>query len=417
MTETPEAAAGPKPASPRVVLFWLVIVFLVAVGVYAIAPWVLPARIIEGPLVQMAGPERVELVWYTTRPVACDVVVLDGDAERVIPAAQDGRRLHTVVDDLAAGTEVRYEIRSGSRPLTKDLTFQTSKAAGKPFAFLVLGDSGKGNRLQYAVAEQMRASFPPPDFVLHTGDVVYPDGARRRYRDRFFSPYRHLLGRVNFWPCLGNHDVDEGGTAEPYTEVFELPTNGPVGLPAEHSYWFDYADCRVAVIDSNPTEEVLTKSIAPWLREVMAAPGPRWRFVSLHHPPYTGGKYQPDLGVQRALVPVFEETGVDVVFCGHDHMYQRLGPLAGGMVVEPPEGVLYIISAAGGARLYEAKEPRPEYVRVLDNGHRSFTQVLIDGDELTLRQIASDGEVIDEFSYSKSEPVDEPASQQAVEAP
>ena len=119
---------------------------------------------------------------------------------------------------------------------------------------------------------------------LHTGDLVYHRGQRSHYPDRFFAPYRELLAQVNFWPCLGNHDVAKPDLGAPYLDVFELPENGPAGLPAERSYWFDYAAARVAVIDSNVEEAALRDTVAPWLSEVMSPP---WGVFTPHKTPVT----------------------------------------------------------------------------------------------------------------------------------
>ncbi|RMF78237.1 MAG: hypothetical protein D6744_10335 [Planctomycetota bacterium] len=65
---------------------------------------------------------------------------------------------------------------------------------------------------------------------------------------------------------------------------------------------------------------------------------------------------------------------------------------------------MYIVTGAGGARLYEAMPPeqRPDYVRALRNDVHSFTHVSVDGDRLTLRQIALGGEVLDEWVLDKA---------------
>lgn len=404
MTSAPDEGATPprQLAPPRVVLLWIVVLIAVALGVYAIAPWVLPARVIEGPMVQQSTQTGALLVWFTTRPVECQVTWTVGGETRSAAASRTDRRHVAAVEGLAPGTSCPYQIRAGERVLSGPHMLHTQQPADAAYAFVVLGDSGRGSRAQYDVALQMQRVEPTPDFILHTGDLVYFDGARHRYESRFFAPYRPLLSRVTFWPCLGNHDVDDDQAALPYQEVFELPPNGPEGLPADHNYWFDYASCRVAVLDSNADEGVLRDAIAPWLRAVMGAAGPRWRFVVFHHPPYTGGKYAPDQRLQRTVVPVIDETGVDVVFNGHDHNYQRIGPLRGGVLVEPPAGTWYVITGAGGATLYAAKHPEREYVRALDDDTHSFTHVQVDGDALTLRQIALTGEVLDSCSWTQT---------------
>lgn len=407
-------------ARPRTILLGVIVASGVALGLYAAAPWLLPVRIYEGPMVQMATANAVSLVWYTTRPADCAVVVLTAGAERVIPATATGTRHLARVDGLEPGTTYTYQIRVVHRPLTDKLAFHTNRAAGQRFSFLVFGDSGRATRAQYGLVADMLTVEPQPDFILHTGDVVYSDGARKRYHDRFFAPYRSLLTRVNFWPSVGNHDVARQDSGEPvggtrdsalaYQEVFELPQNGPAGLPPDFNYTFDYASCRVAVVDTNADNDTLRDRIAPWLREVLSAPGPRWKFVVYHHATYTAGKYKHDLRPRQFLVPVLDATGVDVVFNGHDHNYQRTLPLRGDQVVPPGQGTVYIITGAGGAQLYDVPaEGRPPYVAFVDDREHSFTHVNVDGDTLTLRQVALGGKTVDTFTWRKP-PTSQPAA-------
>ena len=399
MAENPQSPTEQRSrrVPPRVILFWIFVIILISLGLYAAAPWILPVRVYEGPLVQMTDAHGATLVWYTTRPAECRLVVDTGDGEQIYDAEQVGRRNRVRVAGLEAGQTYPYRVQVGNRVLTNDLTLQTVADDDRAYSFLVFGDSGRASQEQYLLAAAMMQVRPQPTFLVHTGDIVYSDGARRKYEARFFAPYRHLLSRVSFWPCVGNHDIDKTGVAEPYQEVFETPANGPEGLPADQNYWFDYASSRFAVFDSNVNDETLSGRIAPWLREVMSDMGPRWKFAVCHHPPYTGGKYPSDQRLVQHIVPVLEETGVTIVFSGHDHNYQRTKPLRGGAIVESGQGVTYVVTGAGGAALYQPKSSTPDFLAAFDFDRHSFTHVIIDGDELTLRQIDADGEILDKL--------------------
>jgi 3',5'-cyclic AMP phosphodiesterase CpdA len=356
----------------------------------------------------MTTADGVTLVWYTTRPLApgrCTLVVEQDQQERRLAAESAGARHRVRVDGLAPGQACAYRVEFGGRTLAS-ARLRTAPPAGSAFAFLVFGDSGTGSQEQYRLAAWMPQppGLEPPDFIVHTGDLVYMRGERSAYNDRFFTPYRQLLSEVNFWPSLGNHDVSKPDYGGPYFEVFELPENGPPELPPERSYWFDYGSARIAVIDSNADESALSQYVAPWLRGIMSGGPAVWKFAVLHHPPYTAGHYAPDPRVQRALVPVFEETGVDIVFAGHDHMYERIGPLRGGAPEEG--GVTYIVSGSGGYALYEAQPPelRPSYVTVLNNARHSFTHVHADGLALRLHQVDLDGAALDSWKLVKLPP-------------
>lgn len=397
-----QARLRAKRARARRVLLGALLLVLIGLGLYRVWPWLLPAFILEGPMVQMASEQNVTLVWYLTRPVRDGLSVCIGDDGQDYPAESDGRRGRAVLTGLQPDRTYPYTISLGQRTLAQH-AFRTSKPAGEPFSFIVFGDSGTGSRAQYRLAMQMTAA--DPDFVLHTGDLVYSGGERQNYKERFFSAYRELIRRVNFWPSLGNHDIAEPDYGAPYLEVFDLPENGPPELPPERNYWFDYGTARIAVLDSTLDEALLRDHVAPWLVKVLAESDALWKFVVLHHPPYTAGGHAPSEKIQRTLVPVFETSDVDMVFTGHDHMYERTYPMRAGEVAEDGDGVVYIISGAGGAMLYEAlpSQQRPAYLAVLHNQVHSFTKVSIIGNELTLEQIALGSEVLDRWTLRKTE--------------
>ena len=389
--------------SPRVKRLRLLaivgVLVIVAIALYAASPWLLPLRIVEGPMVQQSTANSALLVWYTSRPAEC-VFAATGVAAADITHTSDGRRHLVRLNGLAPDAATEYHVSAPDGRALFDGQLRTNKPIGAAFSFVVFGDSGRATAEQYQLAAEMIAQRP--DFVLHTGDLVYSRGARHDYEDRFFRPYRAMLSEVTFWPSLGNHDVSKPDFGAPYLEVFELPENGPTGLPAEHDYWFDYGDARVAIVDSNHSEDELRQHVAPWLEKTLGVDGPRWRFAVFHHPPYTGGKYKPDEKIISTIVPALEAAGVDIVFSGHDHMYMRMGPIRGGQLAA--EGPVYIVSGAGGAKLYEARPEaeRPDYVKVLRDDLHSFTHVEVDGDRLTLRQIALGGAVLDEYQMSKT---------------
>ncbi|MBU0638760.1 MAG: metallophosphoesterase [Planctomycetes bacterium] len=385
---------------PRVVLLCTLVFMVLGTLLFWVSPWLLPVSIVEGPLVQQATEDGVTLVWFTSRPAECAVAIDADQGPHVFPVQSAGCRHCAQISELSPGHAYPYRIHVDQRNLA-EATFYTNKPAGEPFSFIVFGDSGMASAEQYLLAADM--ARVPADFVLHTGDLVYGRGERSKYRKRFFLPYRQIICQVAFWPSLGNHDVSKPDFGAPYIGVFQLPENGPADLPPERNYWFDYASARIAIIDSNIDLPGLRDAVAPWLEEVMASEEPRWKFAVLHHPPYTGGAYEPDERIQQALVPTFEMASLDMVFVGHDHMYQRTYPILVDQVVPPGRGVVYIVTGAGGARLYDAKPPgeRPTYVAALHNEIHSFTHVAIDGDMLSLRQIALGGDVLDTWEYHK----------------
>lgn len=399
---------------------------LLSVAFVLVERSVLPVRIDEGPFVQQTRSDGAIIRWFTTREAKVDIVLETNDGERLKPQVErDGSAYRVELSGLEPASFFNYTLTSGGRTLATG-RLATAGGRSKAYEFIVVGDTGKGYKHQYRLAERMaNRGLVRPNFIVHTGDVIYPDGARHWFDDRFFAPFRKLIHEIPVFPSIGNHDVvsaDEAldGPAEyvtaamrpapGYRDVFELPENGPAGIPPEHHYWFDYGNARFVVIDSMVSETQLREEVAPWVREIFSKDGPTWRFFVCHHPPFTVGKYDPDTPQSAALrehiVPILEATGVDVVFSGHDHNYQRSKHILAKNVVSPPgeHGIVYVISGAGGAKLYDTPQPEPRYSDLFEATHfnkHSFTRVAISDRRLELEQINIDGEIVDEWVYEK----------------
>ena len=82
----------------------------------------------------------------------------------------------------------------------------------------------------------------------------------------------------------------------------------------------------------------MDKSQLDWLEKELAASGSDWKIVFFHHPLYSSGDtHGSDEQLREQLEPMFLKHGVDVVFPGHEHFYER---------IKPQKGIYYFISAA-----------------------------------------------------------------------
>jgi Calcineurin-like phosphoesterase len=346
--------------------------------------------ITRGPYLQDGSAAAIVVRWRTPAPGQGRVEYqAEGATAPRVAYSGDGPDHRARLVGLAAGKRYHYRLFAGATALGGDYAFVSAKPPGTPFRFLVFGDSGDGGKAQYAVAARMTRE--EADFVLHTGDVIYPFGEERHYDRNFFGPYAPMLSRMVFWMSLGNHDAVPKD-ASPYFHNFDLPANGPAGLKPGHHYSFDYGGARFVALDSNAGPAVLERRVAPWLeRTLAAAPTPTWRFVFFHHPPYSDGLHGGSPVIRRALVPAFQRAHVDVVFCGHDHDYQRTTPI---------DGVIYIVSGGGGAPLYPRRRHSPTTAKFYTKRH-GFVVAQINGDALALRYINTAGETVDSATLRK----------------
>ena len=157
----------------------------------------------RGPYLQSVTGTSAIVVWQTAAPGSSRVDYGVGDYTNSIDLPDPTTEHVITLTDLITGTEVIYRVSTDGVELASG-SFRTAAAPDQPFSFAVIGDSGTGSRDQYAVADRMVAL--DPDLVLHTGDVVYPDGQASGYDPFFFKPYQTLARRAPIFPVLGNHD-------------------------------------------------------------------------------------------------------------------------------------------------------------------------------------------------------------------
>ncbi|MGH9349401.1 MAG: metallophosphoesterase family protein, partial [Vicinamibacterales bacterium] len=195
--------------------------------------------------------------------------------------------------------------------------------------FLVIGDSGTGGSAQYQLAEQMGRAYDrfPFEFAIMLGDNLYGSEDPSDYADKFEKPYRKLLDAgVKFYASLGNHD-------EPAQRFYE-----PFNMDGKRYYKFERGDVAFFVLDST----YMPPAQMEWLQKELEGNGKKWKISYFHHPIYSSGaRHGSEMDLRTLVEPLFLENGVDVVFAGHEHFYERL---------KPQQGIHYFIQG-GAAKL------------------------------------------------------------------
>ncbi len=248
----------------------------------------------------------------------------------------------------------------------------------------MIGDSGTGERGQYEVGERMaeyHARFPF-EFVLMLGDNIYGREKPEDYAKKFERPYRALLDAgVEFYAALGNHD-------EPVQRFYE-PFN--MGGRPYYSFKTPRGEVRFFALESGYVDDA---QIA-WLEQALREARETWKIGFFHHPLYSSGRrHGPAEEVRELLEPLFVEHGVDVVFAGHEHFYERL---------KPQQGILYFTSGgAGKLRRSNITRATPEYARGFDQDHH-FMLVEITGDELHFQAVSRAGSTIDSGVFRRGD--------------
>jgi hypothetical protein len=269
-------------------------------------------------------------------------------------------------------------------------TPEPTRAVALPVRFVVLGDFGFAGPDEAAVADMILAW--EPDFIATTGDNNYPEGAAETIDDNVGQYYHSYIGNYQgeygegsdenrFFPSLGNHDWI-APDAQPHFDYFDLPGN-------ERYYDVAWGPVQLFIVDSDyrePDGIGLSSQQAAWLREALEASNAPWKFVLMHHPPYSSAQH----GSSLALRWSYAEWGADAVLAGHDHVYERLDV----------DGLTYVTTGLGGypARYVFTVPLKYSLVRYRENFGALF--VTVDETSANFQFITIDGEIIDDFTLT-----------------
>jgi 3',5'-cyclic AMP phosphodiesterase CpdA len=240
--------------------------------------------------------------------------------------------------------------------------------------FAAIGDMGTGETPQYEVAQQMAVSRQafPFDFVIMLGDNIYGGSTPKDFERKFEVPYKALLDAgVKFYASLGNHD-------NPNERFYKL-----FNMNESNYYTFKKGNVRFFVLDSNYMDE---KQLA-WLeRELHDAGNGDWKICFFHHPLYSSGKaHGSSVELRRLIEPLFVKYGVDAVFSGHDHVYER---------VKPEKGIYYFVEGSSG----QLRRGNLGSTAITEEGYdtdRTFMLIEIAGDEMYFQTLSRAGTQVD----------------------
>ncbi len=295
--------------------------------------------------------------------------------------------VHLRLHGLEPGTRYAYRVvldedtASWTSPVG---TFATAPVAGEPVAFVVIADTqwqwDGVNRIQL-VGDALATDPTPFQFILHAGDLV--ESPIPRYWDHLFASLSGALLRAPFLPVLGNHERN----SVTYYRAFDLPPGG--GQEGKRWWALEFGDVIVVGLDTNVTRPQEFHDQIEFVRERMSGDF-ACRFVIFHHPVFSSDAiYGPGgEGLQVLWHPVFVELGVDIVFSGHAHNYERI----------ERDGVIYLVVGGGGATLRPLAEERLEGTQVGHDDRHFYVRVVtaVDGIHVEVIAVARqlDGDVV-----------------------
>jgi predicted phosphodiesterase len=254
-----------------------------------------------------------------------------------------------------------------SLPLAKDST-----------RFAVIGDTGTGDKPQYEIGRKLeeyrqRVNFM---FTIMVGDNIYGSERPQDFSKKFEMPYKPLLDAgVMFYAALGNHD-------DPNQRFYK-----PFNMNGERFFKFTKGRIDFFALDSN----YMDRKQLDWLERALKESKAEWKMAFFHHPLYSSGEaHGSEADLRTLLEPLFITYGMDVVFAGHEHFYER---------VKPQKGIYYF-TCGGSAKLRKGDIRKGSALTEKgDDIENTFMLVEVANDVFNFQTVSRGGATVDSGAF------------------
>ena len=285
--------------------------------------------------------------WFTGKDYQGQLKYKTADGEyqtvQATISVEGNEAIHEVtLTGLTANTTYTYQLSAGNN-LTEEATFTT--AGDGDFEFLHVTDSQSTNIIGYEVFNRdltVALEDCNANFIAHTGDIVEDNGTYDDYWRGFFKEAQSNLLNNGIVCVPGNNDLTiqpNGDTSlDNYGRHFKFANQSSI---TPHSYTFEYGEAFFLCIDYT---QKLNEQKA-WIAEKLNNTSKKWKIVLIHAAPYTSFKED-----TFDFAKLFEDGGVDLVLCGHKHMYMRSYPMKNDAKVNPGEGPVYVMGNSMGIK-------------------------------------------------------------------
>ena len=302
---------------------------------------------------------------------------------------------------LTAGSTYYYRVGTeGAWGDIKSFTMHDAEA-DDAVSFMYLGDiqySSYGNAASdYAAWGSMVAGayneFPNLDFAMLGGDMV-EQGLVPTNWQWFYQNASPVFSQLPMLAIPGNHESNSATTGKPelFLKLFDLPENGPDGFKEEF-YSYDYGNCHIVCLSSNilangqlaagTMTEADFNRIKQWIIDDLAASNATWKIVVMHHPAYVVVSDNTAAAVLENWTPVFVNAQVDLVLCGHQHVYMRTKKI---------NGVTYVMGDSGSKFYAPVDVP---YSEVMIGYTSNYEIINADNSQLTMTAYNASGNQLD----------------------
>ena len=449
--------------------------FILIISAFSFGSIVFAQSVIRGPYLQSPTENTIVIKWRTDAPTSSKVQYGTSLSNLDLVATSNGSNTnHTItLTNLTPSTTYYYSVGNSTSQLTtpsESYRFKTNPIPGVavPTRVWAIGDFGKGNTEQVAVKNSYLtySDSIPTDVWIWLGDNVYNDGTDAEYQQKLFqlNGFSNVFNWLPFWPSPGNHDYntvweesaffgipysniafeDHKG---PYFDMVHVPTQAEAGgYPSQYElfYSFDYGDVHFLSLNSEVYDFTQTFSginqMKQWIEQDLMQNTRTFTVAYFHQPPYSKGSHDSDdaqelvmKAMRERVVPLLEEYDIDLVICGHSHVFERSkmihGHYGNSFSFDPttmlkdstngnfaqgnayrkdglsttPDGTVYVVCGNSGSK-EDAPSLNYPIMEFVDGGDQACGSFIMDiyKNRLDAKYLHMDGTVRDEFTILKS---------------
>lgn len=432
--------------------------------------------VVRGPYMQSPTHNSIKVMWRTDIPSYSTVwyglspsaltssVVVNGsvtDHIVTITGLQPETQYYYAVGDnfsILAGQSTNHYFRTHPVPGTS-----------VPTRVWAIGDFGKGGSGQVDVKSSyvVYPQSAETDVWIWLGDNAYDDGKDSEYQDKVFNltGFSDIFSWLPFYPSPGNHDYGEVWSESttlgipytniplqdhegPYYDIVEVPQYGEAGgepSNLEVFYSFDYGDVHFLSLNSEVFDYTFSydgiNQMKNWIIQDLQNNTRKFTIAYFHQPPYSKGSHDSDdayelvmKAMREKIVPTLEQFDIDLVVCGHSHVYERSylikGHYGSSSSYDPntmlmdgsngnfaqgnaymkdssyttPEGTVYVVCGNGGSTDSGPALNHP-IMAFADGGSGVYGSFIIDikKNRLDGKYLKPNGTIADEFTILKKD--------------
>ena len=220
------------------------------------------------------------------------------------------------------------------------------------------------------------------------GDNTYPDGSSAYFNTCYEDTWGVFKARTR--PGIGNHEYYRNPGAAGYFDYF----GAQAGPERRGWYKFNAGTWRVYQLTSEcGAQSSCYRKQLRWLKSDLRNKPSQCVLAIWHRPLFSTGEHGDSVRMRNVFAALYD-AGAELVVNGHDHGYQRLKPVDSLGVEDALNGIREIVTATGGASLYDFPSDSP-LVDVRDNtshgvlkltlapGSYSWEFVPVEGDTFT----------------------------------